>query len=359
MSSRPRQPRPCRRSLVLMVGAFIVLSAAGLVASGEHSQRVDKIRALIDRGELDRASELMSELATVSHRSPDELIQRARLESKGTSVEEYLKAALAGATSPRRRESVLLDLARYYQASEDLARLESTIRDYFAEFKRGQFREEMARLQILLAERKSNINIARRLNLQLSKSSASSDTREWSRLNLARYGLGGGANSGRGKRSARRAALDLSSSHGSPSAPLALYLLATNDVATQNFDQAALNFNILREAYPHAIGGYDLIELISQFDPDRPVSSGEAERLLGSFYSVQVGVFSEKRNAKRQKARFEAYGEAVDMPRKTISGKKYYAVYVGRFDTPEQAAAFKQSLERSEKELFTIALRQK
>lgn len=341
-------------TLALFVGTFVLFSTGELQAS-ERSERVAQIRALIDRGELNRATELMSDLATVNHRSPAELLQRARLETDGPAVEEFLQAALAGATAPRTRETIYLDLARYYQAREDLVRLKSTIKDYFREFKRGQFRDEMGRLKIFLAERKSDLTYARKLNQQLSRSSSSSDMREWAQLNLIRYEL----ERGKGSRSSRRAALNLSSSNGSPSAPLALYLLATNNVASKDFDQAALNFNILREAYPHAIGGYDLIELISQLDPDRPVSSGEAERLLGSYYSVQVGVFSEKKNARRQKARFEAYGEPVDMPRKTISGKKYYAVYVGRFATPEKAAAFKHSLERSEKELYTIALRQK
>ena len=87
-----------RRLVVLVVCAFVFLTTTGILTASEHSQRVDKIRTLIDRGELKRASELMSELATVSHRSPDELIQRARLEPDGASAEEFLKAALAGAT---------------------------------------------------------------------------------------------------------------------------------------------------------------------------------------------------------------------------------------------------------------------
>jgi cell division protein FtsN len=82
-----------------------------------------------------------------------------------------------------------------------------------------------------------------------------------------------------------------------------------------------------------------------------------AEKLTGTFYSVQVGVFSQKGNAKRQAKIFAAYDQKVDIETKTISGKKYRVVYVGRFATFDEANRFKKMLEANHHEVFRVVAR--
>lgn len=79
--------------------------------------------------------------------------------------------------------------------------------------------------------------------------------------------------------------------------------------------------------------------------------------MTGTVYSVQVGVFSVKDNAKKLAGRLKQYGEPTEISDRVISGKKYYVVYVGRFLSSEEAMVFKARLELSENEAFQVVAR--
>jgi septal ring-binding cell division protein DamX len=55
--------------------------------------------------------------------------------------------------------------------------------------------------------------------------------------------------------------------------------------------------------------------------------------------------------------RMKEYGEKVEIKEKTISGKDYYVVYVGRFKTTQQALALKTRLEASANEAYQVVAR--
>ncbi|MBN4076618.1 SPOR domain-containing protein [Gemmatimonas aurantiaca] len=326
------------------------MTPAFSVAS-ERTERLDEIEKLVSRGEIRKASDLLSELSQVSHRSPREMAIRARLEPAGARSIEFLLAANKVADNPRDRERIFLSQARYYQSGESWDSLAMVLRAYDREFKRGELRYEFARLQVFLFERRGELSSAQRLVAQMSRSVSNSDIREWASFMHARYQLSSATNVE--KRQAKKQLARIAGANGSQMAPLALYLLSQGNIAVKDFDNAALNFSILREAYPDAIGADDLIDGISALAS----TGGDVERLIGSLYSVQVGVFSKKDNAKRQKKRFERYAKPVEIRRKNISGKYYFAVYVGEFRSAEDALAFKKTLELSEKELFSVILR--
>ncbi|HSH00821.1 MAG TPA: SPOR domain-containing protein, partial [candidate division Zixibacteria bacterium] len=286
-------------------------------------------------------------LAQVSFRTPRELTLRARLAADGSQARDFLTAALKSEEHPRERERIYLALAQRHQAAHNLDELKETISAYQREFPRGEYAEDMLRLAVYLAERAGDLRAAGELNSRLSSGSHRAELREWSALNLARY------------RSDRAALARLSAASGGAHAAEALYLLISEAVKSKDFDAAALNFSILREAYPRAVGSFDLIDVLSNLQTDDSYDDGSAEALVGSFYSIQVGVFSVKDNANRQKERFARYGEPVNIQVKQISGKSYYAVYVGDFSSAERAEVFRTTLERAEKELYSIVLRQK
>ncbi|MEA3296638.1 MAG: SPOR domain-containing protein, partial [candidate division Zixibacteria bacterium] len=93
-------------------------------------------------------------------------------------------------------------------------------------------------------------------------------------------------------------------------------------------------------------------------DLSMPNSHGDvAEKLTGTFYSVQVGVFKFKDNSGKQAAIFEHYGRQVDIRSKTISNVSYYVVYVGHFSNYESAVQFKRKLESNHSEVFQVVAR--
>jgi lipopolysaccharide biosynthesis regulator YciM len=339
-------------SLGLLIFTLSCITPVRVLAD-ERSDKLDRIEKLVDQGELSQAQRLLSELSQVSHRSPRELAVRARLKTDGVSSNEFLQAALKVAENPRDRERVYLLSARFYQASESWDSLQMVIRAYEREFKRGELRYEFARLSVFALERTGDYAGAQELVSQMARSASNADVREWATLMKARLQLRSKSRQKEGRRELNR----VSASRGSEMAPLALYLTSQEDMRAGDFDGAALNFSILREAYPDAIGSDDLIDGISALDASGGGADGEVERLIGALYSIQVGVFSVKENANNQKKRFELYDKEVEVKRKHISGKSYYAVYVGKFRSAEAAEAFKKTLELSEKALFTIVLR--
>ena len=82
-----------------------------------------------------------------------------------------------------------------------------------------------------------------------------------------------------------------------------------------------------------------------------------AEEITGTFYSVQVGVFSVRDNAKTLSRSMKKYGKKVEVKEKKISEKNYFVVYVGRFKSTDDAIAFKTILEKSENEAFQVVAR--
>ncbi|MBN2411262.1 SPOR domain-containing protein [candidate division KSB1 bacterium] len=54
-------------------------------------------------------------------------------------------------------------------------------------------------------------------------------------------------------------------------------------------------------------------------------------------YSIQIGAFTVKRNAIRVKEKFEEDSHYVEIREKKIDNRIFYAVWIGRFETREQA----------------------
>ena len=82
-----------------------------------------------------------------------------------------------------------------------------------------------------------------------------------------------------------------------------------------------------------------------------------AEKLTGTFYAVKVGVFSSRENADRQADIFKKYKKPVDIREKRISGKNYHVVYVGRFQSYQDAYQFKSTLEATHGEVYQVVAR--
>ena len=112
----------------------------------------------------------------------------------------------------------------------------------------------------------------------------------------------------------------------------------------------------MRESYPSAVGVDALLDRMGD------LSSGDkidrtADKLTGTFYSVQLGVFSKKENAEKMCARFTKYGQKLDRLRKKISDMYYYVVFIGRFPDYLSASQFKDKLEAEHNQSFLVVAR--
>ncbi len=332
-----------------MKKALFLITSVALALS--TSCRADIIYSLITKGDLDQARDSLSSTSTASLRDGNRLFYLSLLEPSADKTAQLMEAALNASVSAAYREEIYLRLAQYYFVQGDLKKLERAVNDYRALWEAGKYRREILRLSILVDEMvpayESAVRQADRYLLEYSEG----DPAQWGIIDKARVML-----EYRKQIGATKLLRKLSREKSGPGVPQALYMLVDGAVKNKRTDDAVFYYNILREGYPSAVGLDALVEEMagmSSLDAD----DAEAEKLTGTFYSVQVGVFSKKENAKRQAKIFSRYDQKVEVKTKTISNKKYRVVYVGHFQTYDAALQFKKMLETGHNEVFQIVAR--
>ena len=137
--------------------------------------------------------------------------------------------------------------------------------------------------------------------------------------------------------------------------PFALSGLARSFARLGDPERALLYRNLLREKYPRSVeSAGELLE--AERPAEGAVEGSRAERLAGVRYAIQLGVFREKQNALKLRARFEKEGYSVKIRSKTIGGKEYSAVQLGSFVSHREALKVKEKLESLTGESYRIVM---
>ncbi len=326
---------------------LIFFMTALLLYSGAAAS--EKALKMIETGDLEQARREVGQLATAATRDGSVLYCQALLESDGYASAKFLDAAFKAGMAPQWLEDNVRRKVLYYLADKDYTNLASSALGYLQHWENGQYRPMMLRLYALAADKIGQKAAAdRHLELLIREN----ENRAWGdigRLDKARRQYEAKEYSG-----AQNICRSLTKSKHDVAVAPAMYLLSYYSFRQKRIDDAILYYNLLKESYPDAVG---LDDLVSGFS-DLKVSGGsDAEKITGTFYSIQVGVYSIRDNARDTKKRMEKYGQAVDILEKTISGKKYYVVYVGKFGSSDEAIAFRARLETQENEAFQVIAR--
>ena len=69
-------------------------------------------------------------------------------------------------------------------------------------------------------------------------------------------------------------------------------------------------------------------------------------------------MFGERANAERQRERFKALGHEVTFHPKTVGGRRYTAVWVGRFTAREEATRVRRQLETRFGDTYRVVVRE-
>ncbi len=328
-----------------------LLAVVTVLAAFTSAVQADEVYTLIQRGDLERARQALSELSTASLRDGNRLFYLSLLETDGEKAVQLMQAALNASVAPQFREEIYHRLAQYYAIERKTPDLTGVVAEYLALWEAGNFRGDMLRLSALVDEMggayESAIHQTDRYLLEFSEGEAA----QWGMVDKARIMLAHKKRVG-----ADKLLRQLSRQRSGPGVPLALYLLASEAIKRKRADDAVFYYNLLREEFPAAVGLDALADRIITV-PVGDHDDAAAERLTGTYYSVQVGVFSKADNAKRQARAFSIYGRDVDIEKKVISGREYRVVYVGRFDTYPDALAFKKMLEVKHNEVFQVVAR--
>ncbi|MGH8015477.1 MAG: SPOR domain-containing protein, partial [Candidatus Zixiibacteriota bacterium] len=158
------------------------------------------------------------------------------------------------------------------------------------------------------------------------------------------------------KIAARDILTKLSREKSGPGVAAALYLLTADAAERKRPDDAVFYYNLLREAYPSAIGLDALLDVMAGLG-SQTQREKSADLRTGTFYSVQVGVFSTKENAERLSQEFDLYGHKVEISTKKISDRTYYVVFIGRFDSYESASEFEKTIEAEHNDVYQVVAR--
>ncbi len=332
-----------------MIRFIIIVSLAALLG-GPGASAAD-IYGLIKAGKLSEARDSLSRTATASSRDGDHLFYQSLLESNADQSARLMEAALTTSVSARYQEDIHYLLAQYYLLKNDKANLGRLLVDYQSRWQDGKYKSEMMRLSVLLDEMSKDYEAALRQCDRYVVAYKSGPYEQWGQVDKARVLAANKKNIG-----SLKTLRALSRAKSGGSIPLALYLLGTDAARRNRIDDAVFYYSIFREGYPAAIGLDDLVDQLGGISSGTATDNA-AEKLTGTYYSVKVGVFSEKGNAKRQRDLFKDYGHKIDIKAKTISGKKYHVVYVGRFQDYQKALSIQAQLEAAHNEPFQVVAR--
>jgi tetratricopeptide (TPR) repeat protein len=133
--------------------------------------------------------------------------------------------------------------------------------------------------------------------------------------------------------------------------PLALSGIYRAFESSNEKDKAILYLNLYKEKFPQGI------DLESEVLSEEIRDSGKAEKLTGTKYTVQIGVFANKDNADRIVKKLKSRGYNPEESYKYIQKKRYYVIRVGSFNSLSEAQKLKEKLEKEEGEVYRIVIR--
>ncbi len=307
--------------------------------------------SLIKNGNLREAQDSLSRYSSAGSRDGRIVFCQALIETNGKSSARALEAALNASVPVRYQEEIYLRLAEIYLLEQNHRRLTELVAEYSARWEDGRYYARMLRISALLNEQNSEIDVAIRKSDRLIVRSDNTESGQQAKLDKARLML-----ASRRKRGSEVVLRDLSRSKSDIVVPQSLYLLGCQSARTKKIDDAVFYYNLLREGYPDAVGLDSIVDLLSGMSSSSTMDN-RADDITGTYYSIQVGVFSSRSNAKKQSNIFKAYKKKRDIGSKTISGKKYHVVYIGKFGTFEEAKAFKLTLEKTHAEAYQVVAR--
>ena len=330
------------KKIVLII---ILLSTAAPVSASS-------IYSLITEGRLKEAVDSLSRLTTAASRDGDVLFFQALVETDAHNSAELMKAALRASVSAEYQEEIYYRLACYHFVNGSYEALGEIVSNYRTRWESsGRYRKEFLRFSVIIDQMNGRFDAALRQTDRFLLEWPDGSESQMGMLDKARVLQANDKNIG-----AQKILKELSRKKKGPGVPQALYLLTEDAIGRKNTDDAVFYYNIFREAYPASVGLDALIEKIGGIST-RGSRDNAAEKITGTFYSVKLGVFSEKDNAKKMAAKFEDYDRKIDIQTKTISGKKYQVVYIGRFGSYDEASRFKAQLEAACGEVFQVVAR--
>jgi len=330
-----------------MLKSFLLQFGLVCLAASPHAETV---LSLIQRGQLEEARDSLSAAASAAARDGNLLFYQGLMTPDAGTAAAQFEAALDASVNTRYQEEIYYRLAQYYFVKKDYHKVARLLTEYQARWGDGRYAGQVIRLSALLDELAGDFDAALRQCDRFLVACPSGEVAQWGQIDKARVMQAHDKTIGKGS-----ILKQLTREKSGEGIPQALYFLGAEALKKRQSDDAIFYYNLLRESYPDAVGLDELLGGLAEM-PEKAASS-QAEKLTGTYYSVKVGVFSDRANAKRRADDFKRHGQKVETATKEISGKTYHVVYVGRYQDYLEALNFKTQLEATYNEVFQVVTR--
>ncbi|PWB68372.1 hypothetical protein C3F09_11735 [candidate division GN15 bacterium] len=329
---------------------IILLVGLACLAVGGTSTAQD-IYSLIQSGRLDEAREALKERGGQVDSDGNLLFFAALLEPNADSSGTLLKAAIDRGTDDAFAQEAYYRLAQVQSLSRRYDQVAELVVAYTVKYPRGVYLADMNRLRALALEQTNQSAQAIDITDQYLKKKLDRETAQETLLDKARLLANSGKPIG-----AATILNRLTTEADGETVPPALYMLAATNLRAGKAEEAGKYYALLFEEFPLAVGLASLENQISSAPPT-PARGDQAEQITSTYYSVKVGVFASVDNARAQAAVFKGKASPIDIVAKTIQGKAYHVVYVGRYSDYESAAQLRTTLQQQTGEKYEVAAR--
>ncbi|MCP4570585.1 MAG: hypothetical protein GY841_23620 [FCB group bacterium] len=328
---------------------IIVIIMALLCAMPLYAdKRVDGIFARFNEGDLETARQELRELPQSAARDGNRLFIAALLETDAIISRNMLKAAISSDLDGKYMEEAHFRLIQLAETSGNKGAVLTQSEEFLNRWEDSEYRNYL--LAALAAHSGSVASDRKRyLNLLIDEYPGSYFG-QYARLVKASAAYDRGH-----YKTATTLCRKINNSADDELVPASLIMLSRIALKNNDAGRALLNYDILREQYPYAIGQEHLISELRKTS-DRQSGQESTEVFEGITYSVQVGVFSVKNNAKKMSERIKAYGQKMRTVKRKISDKTYHVVLAGKFTTLQEAGRVKEKLELGENQIFKVVV---
>jgi|GEM_PF-1175368 len=332
-----------------MIRLFLLFLLLAAISAATADDQIDRIYDRLSRGDLSGAEQDLGRLPAAPARDGNRLFIQALLEKNGVKARELLEAALNANLDDTYAEEAQLRLLQLAEAGRDTAAVMAAAQTYMKKFRNGRLREDV--LAALAAHTADGAQRIAYLD-QLIKEFPNDYFGQYARLAKADDAFH------KDKfKEAGNICRQITGSGDEDLAPAALVMLADIALKKSDAEGALLNYNIIREQYPAAVGQERLETALKSYaDTDTPTPPVVEKKSGAVVYMIQLGVFASKDNAGKMADRAKAYGYKTEIRKKNIAGKSLFAVMAGRFATQKEAHAAKEKLERGEGQVFKIVV---
>jgi len=308
----------------------------------------DRVYRLYSDGKMEEAMRELGRLPQTATRDGNRLFVNALLESSGRAGREMLQAALRSNLDGKYQEEAYFRLIRLAEAAGDSVQVRTAATSFLDAWETSRYRGEV--LAILATHLGIDVPERTRCLDLLESEFPGSYYGQFARLAKANQAF-----RKRQFKTADKLCQRLGDAANEDLTPTGLMLQARLSLENNNAEKALFYYGIINEQYPQAIGGDALFSSLKQVSQSRSdVESSEV--FIGVTYSVQVGVYAEKDNAKTMADRVGQYGYKSRINRRRISGNDYYVVLAGKFPTVREAEKARQKLEAGENEVFKVVV---